>query len=375
MTLAARLVLLVALALLPPLAIQAWTGVEQRRDREADLRIQAVAQTRAVQADVTRVADGVHQVLATLATVPAIRNGDALACTAFLLEVASQFRDYALLAATGTDGSIICTSTGTAKGSFSNTGRAFFQRAVASGGFAAGDVVVGIVTGRRSIHFALPFHRADGALGGLVLASVDQDRLERLLVAEALPPGALAFVLDPSGTVVAAVQDNRPVTAGWIGQPAPETLRAALRTPGPVEATGPDGRPRLFGAVPPDPDLGGIVVAVALDQARALTDLQAATRHNLIGILLGLVLALGAGAFGARRFVLTPLARLADAADRVGRGELGARADLGAQAGELEGVGAAFNRMSAALAVREGERDRARTAQQAGEARVARLLA
>ncbi len=375
MTLAVRLVLLVTLALLPPFAIQAWTGVEQLRDREADLRIQAVAQTRAVQADVARVANGVHQVLATLATVPAIRNGDAPACTAFLLEVASQFRDYALLAATDADGSIMCTSTGVAQGSYSNTGRAYYRRAMASGGFAAGDVVTGIVTGRRSIHFALPFHRADGALGGLVLASVDQDRLERQLAAAALPPGALAVVLDPSGTVVAATRDNSPVREGWVGQPAPGTLRAALQAPGPVEAIGPDGRPRLFGAVPPDPDLGGIVVAVALDQERALADLQAATRHNLVGILLGLLLALGAGAFGARRFILMPLARLADAADRVGRGELGARADLGEQAGELLGVGAAFNRMSAALAIREGERDRARTAQQAGEARMARLLA
>jgi len=377
MTLAVRLVLLVALALLPPLAIQAWTGVEQRRDREADLRIQAVAQTRAVQADVARVADGVHQVLVTLATVPAIRNGDAVACTAFLLEVASQFRDYALLAATGADGNIICTSTGVAQGSYSNTGRAYFQRAMASGSFAAGDLVTGLATGRRSIHFALPFHRADGALGGLVLASVDQDRLGRQLALAALPPGALALMLDPSGTVVAAARDNRPATEDWIGQPAPETLRAALHVleQAPIEAIGPDGRPRLFGAVPPDPELGGIVVVVALDQERALADLQEATRHNLVGILLGLLLALGAGAFGARRFILAPLARLADAADRVGRGELGARTDLGEQAGALQGVGAAFNRMSAALAAREGERDRARTAQQAGEARLARLLA
>ena len=378
MTLAARLLLLILLALLPPLAIQAWTGVEQRRTREAELRMQAVAQTRAVQADVARVADGVQQVLVTLAAVPAIRGGDAVACAAFLREVAGQFRGYALLSSTDATGDLLCNSVGSARASYSNANRAYFQRAMASGGFAAGDLVTSLTSGRPSIHFALPFRDAGaGAVGGIVLAGLDRDGLERLLAASALPRDALAVLLDPSGTVVAAARDNRPVRDAWVGQPASAALRAALRVTdaAAVEATGPDGKPRLFGAVPPDPALGGIVVAVALDQGRALADLQAATRRNLVGLLLGLLLAVGAGMFGAGRFVLAPLARLAAAADRVGRGELGARADLGRQAGALQEVGAAFNRMSAALANRESERDRAEAAQRAGEARLARLLA
>ena len=378
MTLAARLLLLILLALLPPLAIQAWTGVEQRRAREAELRTQAVAQTRAVQADVARVAEGVRQVLVTLAAVPAIRGGDAVACAAFLREVAGQFRGYALLSSTDAAGDLLCNSVGSARASYSNADRAYFQRAMASGGFAAGDLVTSLTSGQPSIHFALPFQDAGtGAVGGIVLAGLDRVGLERLLAASALPPDALAVLLDPSGTVVAAARDNRPVTDAWIGQPASAALRAALHVPdaAAVEATGPDGKPRLFGAVPPDPVLGGIVVAVALDQRRALADLQATTRRNLVGLLLGLLLAVGVGMFGARRFVLAPLARLAAAADRVGRGELGARADLGRQAGALQEVGAAFNRMSAALANRESERDRAESARQAGEARLARLLA
>ena len=378
MTLAARLLLLVLLALLPPLAIQAWTGMEQRRAREADLRTQAVAQTRAVQADVARVAEGVRQVLVTLAALPAIRSGDATTCAAFLREVAGQFKGYALLSSTDAAGDLLCNSVGSARASYSNANRAYFQRAMASGGFAAGDLVTSITSGRPSIHFALPFRDASTkAVGGIVLAGLDQDGLERLLTASALPRDALAVLLDPSGTVVAAARDNRPVREAWVGQPASGALRAALdvQEAAAVEAAGPDGKPRLFGAVPPDPALGGIVVAVALDQGRALADLQATTRRNLVGLLLGLLLALGAGMFGARRFVLVPLARLAAAADRVGQGELGARADLGRQAGALQEVGAAFNRMSGALAAREGERDRAEAARQAGEARLARLLA
>ena len=87
-TLDVRLLLLVALALLPPLAIQAWTGLEQRHEREAALRAEAVAQTRALQVDVARMAEGVRQLLAAIGEVPAIRAGDAAGCTAFLQAVA-----------------------------------------------------------------------------------------------------------------------------------------------------------------------------------------------------------------------------------------------------------------------------------------------
>ena len=377
MTLAVRLLLLVALALLPPLAIQAWTGLEQRHERGTALRAEAVAQTRALQADVTRVAEGARLLLAAIAEVPAVRAGDAAGCTTYLQAVAQQYQTYSLLAVNDAQGLILCSSAGAAPGEYSNAARAYHQRAMASGSFAAGNLVTGVVTGRPSIHFALPFRRRDGEVGGLVLASVDQAWLSAQLAAAALPPGAEALVLDPSGTVAAAARDGRPAADGWVGRPAPETLRAALRVrePAAVEAVGPDGAERLFGAVPASPILGGIVVAVGLDRVRMLAELRRASERNLLALALGAALAMSAGLIGGRRFVLAPLARLAAAADRVGGGELGSRADLDRRSREMHEVGAAFDRMSAALAAREGERDTAEAARRAGEARLARLLA
>jgi len=376
-TLAARLLLLVALALLPPLAIQAWNGLEQRREREAALRAEAVAQTRALQGDVARLAEGIRQLLVAIAEVPAVRAGDAAGCTAYLQAVARQHPAYSLLAVNDAQGLILCSSAGAAPGEYSNAARAYHRHAMASGGFAAGDLVMGVATRRPSIHFALPFRRVDGEAGGVVLASVDQAWLSGQLAADALPQGAEALVLDPSGTVAAAALDNRPAVDGWVGRPAPEALRAAMhvREAAAFEAIGPDGAERLFGAVPSSPILGGIVVAVGLDRTRMLAELRQATKRNLLALALGAVLAMSTGLLGGRRFVLAPLARLAAAADRVGGGDLGSRADLGRRSGEMREVGKAFNRMSAALATREGERASAEAARQAGEARLARLLA
>ncbi|MDO9712739.1 PDC sensor domain-containing protein [Paracraurococcus lichenis] len=361
MKLATRLRLLIALALLPPLAVQTWTGLQQWRRRDAELQAEAVAYSRALQADLVRTAEGVRQLLVALAEIPAIRNADVQACTTYLQAVARQFPSYALLAVNDADGSILCNSGGAAPGAYSNAARAYHQRAMTSGGFAAGDLVTGVATGRRSLHFALPFRRPTGELGGIVLASLDQTRLAAQLAAAALPSGALAVLLDPSGTVAAGVEDGRPVLNDWVGRPAPAVLRAALQVPAPIAvvAAGPDGVARLFGAVPPDPALGGIVVAAGLDQDRALADLRQLTESTVLALSFGAVLALGAGTLGARRFVLVPLARLMAAADRVGGGDLAARSDLGRHAGSMRDLGAAFDRMAAALAEREGDRGRA----------------
>ncbi|MDP9095760.1 MAG: PAS domain-containing protein, partial [Pseudomonadota bacterium] len=84
----------------------------------------------------------------------------------------------------------------------------------------------------------------------------------------------------------------------------------------------------------------------------------------------GGIVAILAGTLSARRFVLGPLSRIAAAADRVGEGDLNARADLGRRSGELRELGAGFDRMITALACREQERDQAEAALRREEARL-----
>lgn len=151
------------------------------------------------------------------------------------------------------------------------------------------------------------------------------------------------------GKALAPRRDSRrPAADNWVGRPVPGALRAALDVHE-ATAVGPDGAEHLFGAMPPNPILGGIVVAAGLGRVRMRAELRHASERNLLALATGAVLAMIAGLLGGRRFVLAPLARLAAAADRVGGGDLGSRADLGRRSGELREVGKAFNRMSAAL--------------------------
>ncbi len=392
MTLSNRLLLLVALALLPPLAIQTWSGLEQGREREAALRMQALAQSRAAEADVAREVEGVRQLLVALSELPAIRAGDAAGCTAVLRAVAGQLRDYALLAAERPDGGELCSSldaptTGRDDAGhpvlaprMSTSGTSAPGTGVAAAGdleaaeLAIGEPVAAVGTGQPALPFSLPLR--GGSPGGRVAATLRLAHLSHQLVQGALPPGSVALVLSPNGIVAAATQDGRVADGDWIGRPVPAPLLQALHGPaGAMVATGPDGKPRLFGITAADTRMAGLRVTVGLDEGRALRELDRATAWALGALALGVALAMVLAGLGARRFVLRPLARLAEAADRVGRGELGARADLGRRAHEVREVGAAFDRMSAALAQREAERDRAEARWRAGEARLARLLA
>ncbi|WP_237481489.1 ATP-binding protein [Lichenibacterium dinghuense] len=376
MSLLVRLLLLVAIALTPSLAIQGWDGFQRHRELARASRDAALAQTQALQGDMVRAAEGVRQLLVALSEVPSIKDGDARACTAYLRSVGGRFGEYQLLGVTDASGEILCSSSGVAPGAYSNAGRAYFRRAMASGAFAAGDLVTGLSTHRPSVHFALPVARTDGTAAGIVLASIDQERLAAQVAQSSPAPGSVALVVDPSGTVVAEAKDGRVQADGWTGKPIPADLRAALATPKPklVGATGSDGRTLLFGILPPDPRLGGLTVAVGVDQALALSDLHGQTRSSLLGLALGAVLAMAAATVGARRFVVAPLLRISAAAERVGKGDLGARAELGRRGGEVREVGAAFDRMSTALAERESARERAEGARRASEGRYRTLF-
>ena len=372
MTLATRLLLLIALALTPPLLFGILNDVSQRNERAAAIDQAAMAESRSVQDSLSLVVGGANRLLIAISEVPAIRSESYEVCSTYLKAVSKKMREYSLLAIIDLGGNTVCNDTDAARGNYSVADRAYFQRALATGRFTSGNLVEGIVTHRPSLHFAMPIRSSADTIDGVVIASIDQDWLAQQLAAETVPPGAQIILFDPSGTVVAAAQDGAPVKAAWIGRPAPKALLAALNvsTPRVVDITGPDGVLRRFGAVPADPALVGLTAVVGIDRERAFSDLRAVSLRNLLGLGLGGIVAVVAGAFGARRFVLGPLARIVTAADQVGAGDLNARTDLGRRSGELRELGAGFDRMIAALATREQERDHAESALRREEARL-----
>ncbi|MFO1061181.1 MAG: hypothetical protein U1E53_29960 [Dongiaceae bacterium] len=90
MTLAQRLFMLVAIALLPAIVIQGYNELDLRRSREAEVRGLALDQARLAASELDRILEGVRSLLVTVAAVPAVRALDTPACNAFLAALQPQ---------------------------------------------------------------------------------------------------------------------------------------------------------------------------------------------------------------------------------------------------------------------------------------------
>jgi two-component sensor histidine kinase len=352
-----RLIALVGMALLPALVIQGYNEFALRLSRQDAVREQALSATRGAAMDLGRFVEGLRQVLVAVAATPAVRDKDPPRCTEYLKEVARGYPAYMLLAVNDVDGKTICNSSGSPPGMFANADRAYFRRAMATNAFAVGDQVIGFVTKKRSLHFALPFQDAAGEPGGVVLVSLDLDWLTSHLLSGPLPRDASLTVLDRPGTVLVRVPDD----GRWTGKAPPEAFRAALggSTDAVLERPGLDGHSRIFGVVHPDGPLAGFTVAVGLSHAAAFADINAATTRGVILIGFAALLAVFAAWIAGRELIRKPISALVAASERWRQGDWTARADLVNGSSELHRLGVSFDEMADGLARREAERQEA----------------
>lgn len=335
-----RLFLLVGLALAPAIVLLAASEVELRQQRTAAAQDQAVRLARDASARLGRFIEGLREALVVLSEAPVVRDLQYGPCTAMLVPLRSRFSDQILLGAVAPDGWLVCTTAGTPDHLVNDVHRSFFRLAMETNDFAVSEweVAASVLRG-GTIHFGLPIRGADGKPKGVVGAAIGVEYIGNLLRPIGLPAGADLTVVDRKDNVVLRLSDRSedPIR---VGERAPRTLLGLLPPfPRPaggnddaetgahvVEAEGIDGARRLYGIAANVPGTAGALrLAVSLDARAALAPVEAAGRRGALLILGGLALALAAAFFGARRFVLHPVARLLDGAERWSAGEYGVR--------------------------------------------------
>src|SRR5262249_30134046 len=145
----------------------------------------------------------------------------------------------------------VCSSALPARPPRNPVDRPWFQRALASRGFAVGDYQIGRVTGKPSLGFAMPMLAEDGRVEEIIYAALDLAYLDRAINSAKLPAGATFTLIDRNGTVLA----RQPDPQAWVGKSImqSELYRTIQRHgPGDFEAMGLDGVPRLFYALEVD---------------------------------------------------------------------------------------------------------------------------
>jgi signal transduction histidine kinase len=365
-TLLSRLFVLVAIALIPTIAIQAYNEFQLRRTRQVEVQAQALNLAELAAAEQRQIVMGMHQALIALSELPAIKAKNTDGCTAYLTRIKRRYPGFISFIVVDTTGDAFCDTNTDFKRSTA-AGRPYFADVLRTGKFTIGEFAVGRQTGRNVLHFALPFYGDDGQLGGVVIAALSLDWLAGSMARQEVPPGAALAIMDRNGTFLARYPEN----ARFVGRSIPGDSDRKPDHRGTADIVDLDGVERIVGySVLQD---GGLVIAFGLDKARAFTEIQHGTQRGVFLIVLSTALVLSLTSLGARRFIHRPLAELVDAANQWRLGDLRRRVDVEG-ASEIVRVAEAFNTMADALERREHELSEAKEKAEEAAARITMIF-
>jgi signal transduction histidine kinase len=346
-----RVLLLVAVALLPALAILTYSTIEQRQEGERSAREEALRLAQLVAADNSRLVEGARQLLGAIAQFPPVRAAPAPGCDEALETLLAEFPSYGNFGVADANGDVVCSALPLAS-SVNVADRAYFRLAVQTRSFAVGEYQIGRITGRPGVNFGYPITEGTGRISRVVFAALDLGWLSGFVAQANLPPGAILTVVDANGTILARYPDGD----GWIGRsetaPLVETATRLVR--GTVDLEGSDGVRRTYAFAPLEGPPGqAVFAAIGLREDGVFGGPNRMFARNLLALAAVAVLALLAGRTAGSAFIVRPVGALVAATERVRAGDLSARSGASTGSGELDRLGRAFDVMASSLQERE----------------------
>ena len=259
-----RLFILVLIAILPAVAIQAYNEFDLQRSREKEVRENALRLAQFASGEMDRIVDNARGLLTALSSLAEIRNHEAKPCSDYLSELKKAFPQYTVIGALDLDGHPFCASSDAT--GVTAADRPYFTRAVETGRFTVGESMVGRIVPKRVLPLALPFLDLDGRIAGVVYVSLDLDWLALYLEQKPLDGSATVAIADRDGSLLARIPDN----ARFAGTRFTEAYMPYVHAKGPGtdEITGVDGVVRILGYVPADHAPSTLYVGVGLTKDR-----------------------------------------------------------------------------------------------------------
>jgi signal transduction histidine kinase/HAMP domain-containing protein len=367
-TILSRLFLLVAVALLPAIAIQAYNEFDLRRARQVEVQNQALSLSKLAAAEQQQIVQGIRQVLIALSELPSIKARDSTACNAYLSKIKQRYPGFISFIVVDMDGNSFCDASIDHKPSTA-AGRAYFANVLKTREFTVGEFAIGRQTGRNVLHFALPFYGDDSRMGGVVIAALSLDWLADHIARKGIPAGAALAITDRNGTYLARYPDN----SRLVGKKMRGDKYLNLDQRGAVDILDINGVERIVGYSSLDAESGGLFVGYSVDKAQAFAEIQDRTRRDIFLIVLSTSLVLVLTSLGARRFIHRPLGELVGAANQWRLGEYSRRLDIRDKS-EIARVADAFNTMADALEHREHELSEAKEKAEDAAARITMIF-
>lgn len=363
-SLRSRLLLLVLLSAFPAFGLIIYSAMEERIAAELDARRKTGELAVLFAEKEHRLINEIRQMLAILANIPYVTVPELLPrCRESLPRIHRQNPLLANIGMVDAEGNLLCSAL-PFDTPINFADRAWFRRAVSSREFAVGDPVVGRLTKVLGLGMGYPVYGGDGHLLKVLFATYDLIRLQDIAKELPVSPGTVVAVVNVDGTFLMRYPDP---LHEWTGKPAPE--REALGTTlaenckGFAEFTGLDGVIRLH-AVEPLQRVDGecIYVRVGVPKDEVYGPVAARARRDIAALLGMTALLLVIAWFGGNWLVLRRMYILADAALRLGEGDLSVRTGLSGSGDEIGQLARVFDATTTRLQNREArllETDRA----------------
>lgn len=344
-----RLICLVALAVLPFLALTFYTALEQRRRAGLEAQATALRLARIASTRQGQMILGTRQLLIGLAQLREVRERKSAACKTLFADLLKAYPLYANLGAIDLRGRLYCSALPITD-PIELADRSYFQRALKTGDFAIGDYQIGRVTQAATLNFAYPIRTPNGGREGVVYAAVSLNWLNDVVKDADLPRGSTLSVTDRNGTILVRYPDPE----SWVGRRVPESVisRAARSFhTGVAEAREPDGVPRLVGFTPllGNNAGGDVYVSIGIPKRLAYADANQMLTSNLIWLAFIAAVAFSAAWIGGDLFVLRQVNVLMGGAKQLGKGDLNTRVGPPYADGDLGELAQTFDEMAASL--------------------------
>ena len=347
MSLLVRLFLLVMVAVLPVIGIQAYGILQLRAEREAEVDAQAARLLSVVEDEKFRLVESARFILSALSEADFLRAGSWAGCQRHLESFARRAPAHRTILVADLDGRVLCSGEPAAVGT-SVAGQPHVQRALGEGRFVIGERMQ--ITGGAVLPFALPYMDENGTPAGILTVTLSLDTFSDRFAAHRLPPGASLTLADGNGTVLIA----QPPGSASEGEPLPEPQRQLASNPaaGVAHLPDPQGRTRVVAYSPAGPD-ENLFASVSMDHAEAMRHIDHVARSGLAVAVVGLLTAVVGTWVGGTLFIRRPVEALMRAARGWTAGDSGARARLRDHGSEIGRLGSAFDAMAETLEARE----------------------
>lgn len=373
-SLRSRLVLLVALAILPTavmVLVNTWQELGNSLQAAEDNLLRV---TRLAAANEANSVENARQILQDLSSVPDLFS-DTEKCNLLLRNILKKSRNDGFLnfGLIQLDGTVSCSAVPSDR-PVNLADRPHFQRAIAERRFIASNYVFGRVIQRHTINLTYPVIDSDNQVVAVVFAAMDLAELDRFISAINLPNGSILITADGDGNIIS----RRPTPDQWLGKKVSSEMLASMKQKSDYASViaGPDNviRVHTFARVG-TPELTDYTLTIGIPRETILSEAYHRQLIALSTIALTIMLALLAAWFVGDILVVRRVRRLVQTANLITSGSLSARTGIQYGNEEISNLARALDTMADVLQRREAEQQQAESALRDADKRKDEFLA